>query len=700
MSDTAVDQPELSELRRVFDGRWGRIREEARQALRRPEFGLAADLDRDAHRQHVWEQLQQLAKVGHSRLGFPTRYGGEGDTGGSVVSFEMLGYGDLSLMVKSGVQWGLFGGAIQALGTDRHHERYLPAVMSLDLPGCFAMTETGHGSDVQHLRTIATYDPETREFVVETPHEAARKDYIGGAARDARLAVVFAQLITQGESHGVHAFLVPIRDDAGNPCPGVRIGDCGGKAGLSGVDNGRLWFDRVRIPRENLLNRYGDVAEDGTYSSPIENSSRRFFTMLGTLVRGRVSVAGGAGSATQTALAIAVRYGEVRRQFAAPGRDREVALLDYLAHQRALLPALAKTYALRFAQEELVTTLHELQPADGLATAASPAGVQHGADGPRPSVDTGSGDARDDGEAAERRQRELEARAAGLKAIATWHASATIQACREACGGAGYLTENRLPQLRADTDVFTTFEGDNRVLLQLVAKGLLTGYRDQVGDLDALGMVRFFADQVWEAVAERTSARNLLDRLRRVAPGRDEEGDLRDREWHLALFEDREKHVLDGLARRLRKAGEPDADAFAVFNDAQDHVLRLARVHVEQVLLEAFTGAVDRVEDPDTRALLDRVCSLFALSTIEADLAWFLGHGRMTPGRAKRVTAAVNELCQELRPHALTLVEAFGIPEDWLDAPIAQGAEEQRQDTMHAFDTGAPETRAEARRAG
>jgi acyl-CoA oxidase len=671
MSDTVV------ELQRVLDGRWAHVREEARQALKRPAFGLTGQLGLEEHRAHVFEQLQQLAKVGHSRLGFPTRYGGEGDTGGSVVSFEMLGYGDLSLMVKSGVQWGLFGGAIQALGTERHHARYLPAVMSLDLPGCFAMTETGHGSDVQHLRTTATYDPRTQEFVIETPHEAARKDYIGGAARDAHLAVVFAQLLTGDEVHGVHAFLVPIRDDAGRPLPGITIEDDGAKAGLAGVDNGRLWFAQARVPRENLLNRYGDVAPDGSYSSPIENPGRRFFTMLGTLVRGRVSVAGGAGSATQTALSIAIRYGEVRRQFTAPGSRDEVTLLDYLAHQRALLPALAKTYALIFAQEELVTILDELQPADGLAGGASPADVQQASDDVK----------KKDVEEAERRQRELEARAAGLKALATWHASATIQACRESCGGAGYLTENRLPQLRADTDVFTTFEGDNRVLLQLVAKGLLTGYRDQLGDLDAFGMVRFVSGQVLEAVAERTSARNLLDRLRRVAPGRDEEGDLRDREWHLALFEDREKHVLDGLARRLRKAGEPGADPFKVFNDAQDHVLRLARVHVERLLLEAFAAGVDACADAAVKKLLNRVCQLFALATIENDLAWFLGHGRITPGRAKRVTQAVNELCQELRPSALTLVDGFGIPPEWLDAPIAQGAEARRQDAQRAHDT-------------
>jgi acyl-CoA oxidase len=59
----------------------------------------------------------------------------------------------------------------------------------------------------------------------------------------------------------------------------------------------------------------------------------------------------------------------------------------------------------------------------------------------------------------------------------------TIRACREACGGAGYDAENRFGRLMADADVFTTFEGANFVLLQLVAKSLLTGYREQFGDL-------------------------------------------------------------------------------------------------------------------------------------------------------------------------------------------------------------------------
>nr|WP_313885819.1 acyl-CoA dehydrogenase family protein [Fodinicola feengrottensis] len=203
------------------------------------------------------------------------------------------------------------------------------------------MTETGHGSDVQNLRTTALYDPASREFVIYTPDESARKDYIGNAAMHGRMAVVFAQLTTKGEGHGVHAFLVPIRDSAGKTVPGVWIGDCGRKAGLNGVDNGRLKFDHVRVPREALLNRYGDVSPDGDYWSPIQNPSRRFFTMVGTLIRGRISVAGAAGSATKMALAIAIRYGQRRRQFDAP-------ILDFLAHQRKLLPALATNVRVAF----------------------------------------------------------------------------------------------------------------------------------------------------------------------------------------------------------------------------------------------------------------------------------------------------------------------------------------------------------------
>jgi acyl-CoA oxidase len=631
------DQVDPAALTEVLDGRWAPLRRSAREHLAKLNIASSAELSTADYRAAVWEKLGDLASTGWQRLGFDRAHGGQADVGGSIVAFEMLGFADLSLMVKAGVQWGLFGGAIQLLGTRPHHERYLRDIMDLSLPGCFAMTETGHGSDVQHLGTTATYDAQREEFVIRTPTPAARKDYIGSAARDGRAAVVFAQLIVDGRGRGVHALVVPIRDDDGNPLPGVSIEDCGGKGGLNGVDNGRLSFDQVRVPRTALLDRYGAVRADGSYQSPISSDAKRFFTMLGTLVRGRVSVAGFAGSATKRALAIAVRYAEQRRQFQRPD-GTEVVLLDYRAHQRKLLPALATSYALQFAQEELVTTLHEVQSGEN--------------------VD-------------ERRQRELEARAAGIKAVASWHATATIQTCREACGGAGYLTENLLTTLKADTDVFTTFEGDNTVLLQLAAKGLLTSYRDHVSDLGSLATAQFLAEQIVDAVIERTAAHSLIERILAVGPGHTDERALFDRAWQLRAFEDREQHVLDGLARRLRRASDNASDeAFELFNDTQDHVLRAGRVHVDRVVLEAFVSAIDRCADADAAVLLDRVCDLYVLSTIEQDLAWFLGHDRLTSARGKAVTSAVNDLCAALRPHAATLVDALAIPAELLDAAM------------------------------
>src|SRR5207245_7271834 len=133
------------------------------------------------------------------------------------------------------------------------------------------------------------------------------------------------------------------------------------------------------------------------------------------------------------------------------------------------------------------------------------------------------GEIGDEGDDHERDRRELETRAAGLKAVATWHATETIQTCREACGGAGYLSVNRLGGLKADTDVFTTFEGDNTILLQLVAKELLTGYRDHFGELDWLGTVRFVADSAIETVVERVGGRRILERLLDATPGRGDE---------------------------------------------------------------------------------------------------------------------------------------------------------------------------------
>jgi acyl-CoA oxidase len=627
---------DLAALQRLLDGRYGMIRQQLRTVLSQPEFAPVVALPTAEYRERVLDWAKSLAAQGLTAPGFPERFGGRGDPGANVAGFETIALSDLSLLVKFGVQFGLWGGAVQQLGTERHHERYLRATATLELAGCFAMTEAGHGSDVQQLRTTATYDPATDEFVIETPDDDARKEYIGNAACHGRVAAVFAQLIVSGDSHGVHCLVVDLRDESGSLRPGVRIEDSGEKMGLNGVDNGRIWFSGVRVRREALLNRYGDVNSAGEYTSPIENPSRRFFTMLGTLVQGRVCISGASVSAAKTALTIAVRHGLRRRQFG-PEPGHEVPILDYRTHQRRLMPLLAKTYALHFAQAQLVDRFDR---------------VMRDADAP------------------DRDRRRLESRAAGMKATASWHASQTIQTCRECCGGAGYMSVNRFAALRADTDIFTTFEGDNTVLMMLLAKGLLTDYAEHFGDLNPVGTVTFVAGQAVETVIERLFARQIVQVIGDFVAGGDAEDDLRAPADQLELFRWREGHITAAAAQRFRRGLSDGYEPFEVFRAVQDHAVNAARAHMSTVLLEDFQTRIDDCPDEGVRAALKLMCDLYALSELEADRAFFMEHGRLSGPRCKAVTREVNRLCNDARLIAGDLVGGFAIPDEILAAPI------------------------------
>ncbi len=653
-------QPEVDvpSLRRLLDGRYAEVRDLVRGNLAEHASILtdAEEMTREEFRERVKDVVVEMAGTGQTGMGFPVEYGGAGDLGASVAAFETLAFGDLSVLVKVGVQFGLFGGAILQLGTEAHHEAYLADLVSGRLMGCFAMTESAHGSNVQAIGTVATYDVATEEFVITTTYEEARKDYIGNAAVHAELAVVFAQLEVGGESRGVHAFVVPIRVD-GRPAPGVRIEDDGLKMGLNGVDNGRLWFDGVRVPRGNLLNQFADVSASGVYTSDIENPDKRFFTMLGTLITGRVCVGGAGIYASKVAMTLAVKYALRRRQFEATGDGQEELLLDYGLHQRRLLPLLARTYALHFAQEDLATALHE--------TISSESGSQAGT--------TRADESEED---ADQRRRELESRAAGIKALGTWHGTRTIQECREACGGAGYLAVNRFAALKADTDVFTTFEGDNHVLLQLVAKGLLTNYASEFEEMDQLGMVRFVANLAVDTVLEKTAVHKLLERVRDLLPGGDDwdqEAGLLDPDYQLTMLRFREEHMIAGVARRLKRGIDNGMNPGEVFSRVQDHVIAAARAHVERIVLESFTARTAELADGDLKVALNLLCDLHALSTIEADRAWFMEHGRLSVTRSKAISREISSLCRKLRPLADDLVDGFGVPPEMLRSPDLLG---------------------------
>lgn len=606
----------------ALDGEFAAVRAKVRAYLDDPDrrmYGLA----KDEQRALVRGWLSALEATGLMKLSFPGVTTDAVDHRAFMTAFETLALGDLSVVVKAGVQLGLFGGSLFFLGTERHRA-HLHDVASLKMLGCFAMSEVGHGSNVAALETTATYEHATRSLVIHTPSESARKEWIGGAAVDARWATVFAQLVVDGKRHGVHAVLVRIRDDEGRPMEGVRIGDCGVKMGLNGVDNGRLWFDHVRVPVDAMLDRFAKIDDEGQYQSSITSPDRRFFTMLGTLVGGRVSVGSAGVSVAKSALAIAVRYSVARRQFG-PEHGPELPLLTYPTHQRRLLPQLASTYVYSLAFERLRARF-----AETMSTA---------------DADT----------------RSLEAEAAGLKAIATWHASKTVQLCREACGGQGYLAVNRLADLKADSDVFSTFEGDNTVLLQLVGKSVVSRFQKSLASGGAVAVLRMLGGLAAEQVLDM----NPIE-ARRTDPSH-----LRSRAFHRATLAHREATLVRTVALRMRKRLAAKMDPQAALLEIQEHLVAAAIAWVDHLALRWFDEECERCADPEAKRWLVRLGDLHALARIEETAGWYLESGWFAPEKARAVRKEVEALMREIAPAAVGLVGAFGIPDACLAAPIA-----------------------------
>ncbi len=613
---------DVNALTKLLDDDFHDTRNKMRTLLSDHEFKITLHKDKDAHRAHVLQWCKALAEQGLGAMAFEEDYGGKNDMGSYAAVFEMLGYHDLSLTIKFGVQFGLFGGSVQWLGTEKHHKKYLKDIGTMALPGCFAMTELGHGSNVRALETTATYHHDTKTIVINSPTPTAGKDYIGNAANHGIMATVFAQLIVNGVQHGVHAILVPIRNaETTASMPGVRIEDCGYKLGLNGVDNGRIWFDQVSVPAENLLNRFGDIDPNGEYISPISNPSRRFFTMLGTLVGGRVCVPQAGLSAAKSGLTIAIKYALERRQFAPSDEQPETLLLDYPTHQRRLMPRLAKAYALDIALTYL-TKRYVNRTEDDI--------------------------------------REIETLAAGLKSYATWFTTSTLQECREACGGKGYLAENRLAELKADTDIFTTFEGDNTVLMQLVAKGLISTFKASFHDNGFKAITKIITDKITTSITEKNS----------YIVRKTDTDHLLDSEFQLAAFHYRERNILLSLTQRMRSILGKTRDSNAAFLRCQTHMVELANAYVEHVVLKQFVAAIDKA-DENLKPILSTLCNLYALSTIEENKGWYLESGYMEGSKTKAIRRMVNKLSKEVRNDAKYLVEAFAIPKECLVAPIA-----------------------------
>ena len=612
---------DIQKITALLDGKEAAIIKKVKSVISKPEFAYETSTDINIYRQTVYKWCKILADENLGNMAYPKQYGGGENIADYFAIMETLSYHDLSLVIKFGVQFGLWGMSVQSLGTEKHYAKYLKDIGTLKLPGCFAMTETHHGSNVKGLETTATYNHSNQTFTIHTPNKNAQKEYIGNAAVHGQMATVFAKLNIDDHDYGVNAFVVPLRDTNGNVLEGVTIGDCGHKMGLNGVDNGTISFNQVEVPKENMLDRFASVNDKGEFESPIPSDNRRFFTMLGTLVGGRIGIPRSALAAAKSGLTIAIRYSDQRRQFGPEGGS-EVPILNYRMHQRRLLPHLAKTYAVHFALQYLTNRFLNKTESE---------------------------------------MQEIEALAAGMKSYSTWSTRDILQECREAIGGKGYLSENRIDALKNDTEIYTTFEGDNTVLMQLVAKNRLSEFRKAFGEMGSLGIINYVYENAKTAIAEKNP----------IITRKTDDEHLLDNQFHLQAFHHREKTILASAARRIKKLIDEGLEAYDAFNVVQHQMIDVAQAYLERVVLEQFQEAVKSVEDEKSKEILIKLNQLYALSQIEKNKGWYLEDGYMEAVKTKAIRKMVNQLCWDIRPDAVSLVSAFDIPESCLGAPIA-----------------------------
>ncbi|MBK8701282.1 MAG: acyl-CoA dehydrogenase family protein [Saprospiraceae bacterium] len=597
---------------KILDYRQYEIKQKVRTLLNDPLFTRPEGKDKSIQRQHTLEGIKMLAGQGFGSMAYGKDYGGKEDMEAYMAVFETLCFYDLNYAVKFGVQFGLFGGTVWKLGTDLHHMRYLRDIGTGHLLGCFAMTETGHGSNVKDIETTAVYQETEKTLIIHSPTFTAGKEYIGNALH-ATMAVVFAQLMVKNINHGVHAILVPLRDEYGNTLPGITIKDCGYKMGLNGIDNGRIWFNNVSVPKENLLNRFGDITETGEYKSPIAQDNKRFFTMLGSLVGGRICVGLGALNASIASLALAVNYAHERRQFRPDEDTIETLLIDYPSHQHRLMPLLVKSLVFHNALSSLASQF---------------------VNGPESDI------------------RKIETKAAGLKALASWHCTRTIQECREACGGKGYLSENRFGDLKADSDIFTTFEGDNTVLLQLVAKGLLTEFNQSFNDDGFRGMLRYLGNKIGFTLSEINVYQSRKTR----------ENHLLDDDFLSDALRYREKKQRITLAERMRKYIREKVSPHEAFLKCQVHMGEAARSYIERLAYRDMIKRIDQLNASPEKELLIKLTRFYALTIIMENRYWFLENDYMDGTKTKAIRRLYSRFMEEIKGVSKDILSAFNLP--------------------------------------
>ncbi|XP_067860478.1 peroxisomal acyl-coenzyme A oxidase 1 isoform X2 [Heptranchias perlo] len=509
---------------------------------------------------------------------------------------------------------GMFLPTILNQATPEQQDRFFMPAWNLQIIGTYAQTEMGHGSFIRGLETTATYDPSTQEFVLNSPTVTSIKWWPGGLGKTANHAIVLAQLYTQGQCRGLHAFIVPIRRmGTHEPLPGVVVGDIGPKFGYDEVDNGYLKLENVGVPRENMLMRYAKVMPDGTYMKPPSDK-----LTYGTMVFVRSMIVGDSARALSQACTIVIRYSAVRHQSELKPGAPEPQILDYQTQQYKLFPLLATAYAFRFVGNFMRDTYHRI-----------------------------TGDM-NDGDYSQ--LPELHALSAGLKAFTSWVASAGIEECRMACGGHGYSRSSGLPDIYVTFSPTCTYEGENTVMMLQTARYLFKSYIQAKSGQKLLGTVSYLNDLHSHIQPQPVAGRPTVMDINNVSR-------------LVEAYKLRAANLVEAAARNYQVELGHRKNKEEAWNSTSIDLVRASGAHCHYVVVKLFAAKLSEITDPAIHHVLSTLCLIYALYGISKNSGDFLHAGILSDLQISQVQQRVKELLAMIRPNAVALVDAFDYPD-------------------------------------